>query len=725
MRKIAFLLLIFTLLVTKTEASQDLLQKITSKYYSPRTISSVIPLLNPEQYAQITDDGKRILTYSYKKGNVCDTIFDIEKIKNCPIDSIEGFTLDSLEQRVLLYANSEKVYRRSFKAEYYVFHRKRNTFDALSEQGMQQCAMFSPNGRLVAFVRENNLYLKKLDFNTEIAITKDGEFGKIINGVSDWVYEEEFGITRLFAFSPDSRLLAFVRLDETEVNTFSFQWFGGEHLADDGYPVTQTYKYPRAGTKNAKPTLHIYDIFYKSTKMLDLGTDTDIYLPKITWGLTADVLFAFRLNRNQNQLDMFAFNPRSTVGKITLTERNEKYYLDYNNLKAFEVLPDNRVVWMSEVDGYRHLYLYNWQNGQQIQQLTSGNWDVTDYYGTDVTKKIFYYQSAESSPLERKVYSVDLKGRKKCLTTDAGTHIALFNSTCSYFIDNFSSLQQPTNSIVFNASGVKIRTIEENALLKSEVEKLDLPQKEFFSFETTDGIMLNGWMLKPSNFEQGEKYPVLMVQYSGPSSQEVRNRWSIDWEYYLAQKGYMVVCVDGRGTGARGEEFRKCTYRNLGEIEVSDQVAAAKYLATLPFVDASRIGIWGWSYGGYVVLSCMINGGGVFKTGIAVAPVTDWKLYDSAYTERFMRRPQENFKGYDATSLLDKAQNLKGNLLIVHGTADDNVHLQNTMLFTEALINAGIQFDMMLYPNKNHSILGNDTRLHLYTKMSQFLLRNL
>ena len=725
MKKTVFLFVIFTLSIAKVDASSDFLRKITSKHYMPKTMAELTPLSDAEHYARITDDGKKILAYSYKKGNVCDTIFDIEKIKDCPFDSIEGFALDSLEQRVLLYANAESIYRRSFKADYYVFNRKRRTFDVLSEQGKQQCAEFSPNGRMVAFVRNNNLYIKKLDFNTEIAVTKDGECGKIINGVSDWVYEEEFCETRLFSWSPDSKLLAFVRLDESEVKTFSFQWFGGERLAEDAYPVTQIYKYPRAGTKNARPTLHVYDVFYKNTKTLDLGAEQDIYLPKIAWGPTADALFAFRLNRNQNQLDMFVFNPRSTVGKITLTERSEKYYVDYDNLRAFEVLPDNRMIWMSESDGYRHLYLYNWQNGQKLQQITAGKWDVTDYYGFDVTKKICYYQSAESSPLERKVYAVDLKGRKKCLTAEPGTHTAFFNTTKTYFIDNYSSLQEPLITSVYSSLGVKMRVVEDNAALKNEVVALDLPEKEFLMFTTPDGISLNGWLLKPADFDASKKYPVLMVQYSGPSSQEVRNRWSIGWEYYLAENGYVVVCVDGRGTGARGEQFRKCTYRKLGEQEVADQVAAANYLTSLPFVDASRIGIWGWSYGGYVALACMVNGGGIFKTGIAVAPVTDWKLYDSAYTERFMRRPQENFKGYEAATLLDKAENLQGNLLIVHGTADDNVHLQNTMLFAEALINAGIQFDMMLYPNKNHSILGNDTRLHLYTKMSQFLFKNL
>ena len=724
MKKTVLLLLSFIVLIVNVKASQDFLKKITSGHYKSQTITNIIPLADAELYAQITDNGKQILAYSYKKGDVCDTIIDIEKIKGCPIDSIEGFVLDSLEQRVLLYANTEKIYRRSFKADYYVFNRKRNTFDALSENGKQQCAVFSPNGRMVAFVRENNLYIKKLDFNTEIAVTKDGEYGKIINGISDWVYEEEFGKTQMFSWSPDSKLLAFVRLDESDVKTFSFQWFGGEQLLDDGYPVVQTYKYPRAGTKNAKPTLHVYDVFYKSTKTLDLG-EIDVYVPKIAWGLTSDVLFAFRLNRNQNQLDMFAFNPRSTVGKITLTERSEKYYVDYNNLKAFEVLPNNRIVWMSEADGYCHLYLYNWKNGQKLQQITSGKWDVTDYYGTDVANKVFFYQSTESSSLERKIYSIDLKGKKKCLTTESGTHTALFNAKNTYFIDEFSSLEQPSIYNVVNTVGAKIRVIKDNATLRTDFEQNDLPEKEFFSFTTNEGVELNGWMLKPTDFDQSKKYPVLMVQYSGPASQEVRNRWSINWEYYLAKNGYMVVCVDGRGTGARGEAFRKCTYRNLGEKEVDDQIATAQYISTLPFVDASRIGIWGWSYGGYMVLSCMINGDGIFKTGIAVAPVTDWKLYDSAYTERFMRRPQENFKGYESSSLLDKAKNLKGNLLLVHGTADDNVHLQNTMLFSEELINAGVQFDMMLYPNKNHSILGNDTRLHLYTKMSQFLFKNL
>ncbi len=725
MKKIVVCVLCLATAIANGMDSQEFLKKITSKAYEPADIGDIVPMADGEHYAQTTECGKRILAYSYKTGAVSDTIFDVARVKDCPVDSIEGFAMDSLEQKVLIYTNSESIYRRSAVADYYVYNRKRRTIDALSESGKQRDAVFSPNGRMVAFARENNLFVKKLDFDTEIAVTTNGEAGKIINGTSDWVYEEEFAETRLFAWSPDSKLLAYVRLDETAVPEFSFQWFGGDKLKDDGYPVLQTYKYPRAGTKNAVPSLHVYDVFYKSTKTMNIGTETDVYLPKIAWGLTADALFAFRMNRNQNQLDMFVINPRSTVGKITLTERSENFYIDYNNLRAFRVLPNNRMTWMSEADGYRHLYLYNWQNGQKLQQLTSGKWDVTDFYGFDTKKNIAYYQSATRSSLEREVYSVDLKGKTKCLTPKVGTHAAEFSTNFAYFIDSYSSLQQPTVVSVCNASGTEVRVIEDNAQLRDNVAALNLPEKTFFDFVTSDGTKLNGWMLKPADFDANKKYPVLMVQYSGPNSQEVRNRWRLEWEYYLAQQGFVVACVDGRGTGARGEAFRKCTYRNLGEKEVADQVAAAKYLASLPFVDADRIGIWGWSYGGYMTLACMTSGADVFKVGIAVAPVTNWKLYDSAYTERFMRRPQENFKGYETASLLEKAKDLQGRLLIVHGTADDNVHVQNTLQFVEAMIEAGVQFDMMLYPNKNHSILGDDTRLHLYTKFSEFLRKNL
>jgi len=452
--------------------------------------------------------------------------------------------------------------------------------------------------------------------------------------------------------------------------------------------------------------------------------DQDFYIPGIRWTNSIDQLAVFKLNRNQNRLEMLMANPKSTLTKLVLRQ-DDKYYVDYENINFVHFSADNQTfIGVSEQDGYRHIYQYN-INGTIIKQLTKGKWDVTDVYGYDEKKQVVYYQSAEVSPLQRDVYSVDVKGKKTRLTDGKGTHAGSFNSTYSFFVDNASSIEVPNSFTLRTSSGTSVRTIENNAALASEFKALNLPKKEFFSFTTSENIQLNGWLLKPVNFDASKKYPVLMVQYSGPNSQEVLDKWKVDWEYYLATQNYVVACIDGRGTGARGSEFRKCTYEQLGILETKDQVEAAKYLGRQTYIDKDRVGIWGWSYGGTMTLMCMSTGDKVFKAGISVAPVTDWRLYNTAYTERFMRRPQENFKGYDASSALQRAGKLQGNLLLVHGTADDNVHTQNTMLYIDKLVAADKQFEMQLYTDKNHSILGKQTRRHLYTRMSEFLLKNL
>jgi len=719
--------LIFVLTLCVNSLFAGLLYDITDGKFKVKTIDIPKSMNDGEHYTLMVND-RAIVKYSYKTGAVVDTLFSVSKLKNAPFKQISGYEFSPNEGRLLVYTNVKKRYRRTFIADYYLFDIKRNELQALSDNGPEEVPLFSPDSRYIAFARENNLYMRKIDFNTESPITKDGLVGSIINGTPDWVYEEEFTKTRYFEWSPDSKLLAFVRFDETNVPKYSYIQYNENATDKDKlslYPSIVDFKYPKAGENNSKVSVCVYDDYYKSIKTMKLpDADQDFYIPGIRWTNSIDQLAVFKLNRNQNRLEMLMANPRSTLTKLVL-RHDDKYYVDYENIDFVHFSTDNQTfIGVSEQDGYRHIYQYN-INGTVIKQLTKGKWDITDVYGYDDKKQVVYYQSAEVSPIQRDVYAVDVKGKKTRLTDGKGTHAGSFNSTFSFFVDNASSNEVPNTFTLRTSSGTSVRTIENNAALASEFKALNLPKKEFFSFTTSENIQLNGWLLKPVNFDANKKYPVLMVQYSGPNSQEVLDKWKVDWEYYLATLNYVVACVDGRGTGARGSEFRKCTYEQLGILETKDQVEAAKYLGQQTYIDKERIGIWGWSYGGTMTLMCMSTGDKVFKAGISVAPVTDWRLYNTAYTERFMRRPQENFKGYDASSALQRAGKLQGNLLLVHGTADDNVHTQNTMLYIDKLVAADKQFEMQLYTDKNHSILGKQTRRHLYTRMSDFLIKNL
>ncbi|MFZ4724700.1 MAG: S9 family peptidase [Paludibacter sp.] len=705
----------------------NLLYDIVDGKYKAKAIEMPRSMKDGENYTVMMNE-KAVVKYNYKTGAVIDTVFSIAKLKNSPIKQISGYEFSPNESKMLIYCNVKKRYRRTFTAEYYVYDIKRNEIETLSDNGAQEVPLFSPDSRYIAFARENNLYLKKLDFKTESPITKDGLFGSIINGTPDWVYEEEFTATRYFEWSPDSKMLAFVRFDETNVPLFSFIQYQNK-IAEKNeltlYPSLVSFKYPKAGENNSKVSVCVYDDYYKNIKTMKLDDeDQDFYIPRIRWTNSIDKLAIFKLNRNQNQLDMYLANPKSTVSKLIL-HQEDKYYIDSDNIDLLRFSSDNQYfIGVSEQDGYRHVYKYG-INGTVIKQITNGNWDVTNVYGYDDIKKVLYYQSAEVSPLQRDVYSLDDKGKKIRLTDAKGTHNATFNSSFTCFVDNVSSLLTPNCYILRNNLGSIIRVLENNVDISTTFNGLNLPTKTFFSFETTDNILLNGWILKPVNFDSKKKYPLLLVQYSGPNSQEVLDKWKIDWEYYLVSQNFVVACVDGRGTGARGAEFRKSTYEQLGILEAKDQIETAKYFGNQSFIDKDRIGIWGWSYGGFITLMAMSNGEKIFKAGIAVAPVTDWKLYNTVYTERFMRRPQENFKGYDLCSPLLNADKLNGNLLLVHGTADDNVHAQNTMLYIDKLVDADIQFEMQLYTDRNHSILGKQTRRHLYKRMSDFLIKNL
>ena len=582
--------------------SADLLTDITDGKYRAKSVPGMKSMNDGEHYT-LLENNKLIVKYSYKTGKAVDTIFNASTTKLNKLEQIKGYDFSPNELKILVYNEQNFRYRRTFTSEYYVFDVKRNELKPLSENGPQEVPLFSPDSRYIAFARENNLYLHKLDFGTESPITKDGEFGTIINGTPDWVYEEEFVATRYFVFSPDSKLLAFVRFDETDVPTYQMQRYLESPVEQDGiplYPTFQSFKYPKAGQPNSKVSVCVYDDFYKSVKTINLGVeDSDFYIPRIKWTREQEKLAIFVLNRNQNQLDMIFSNPKSLVSKLMLRENN-KYYVDFENIDDIHFTNDGKYfTFVSERDGWRHAYLYN-INGSLNKQLTQGNFDVTKVYGFDDAGQVLYYQSAEISPLQRDVYSTDAKNRKTRLTDGKGFHNASFSSSFAYFLDDASELNKPNIFTIRNNKGETLRTLEDNAKLAADFAALNLPKKEFFKFTTSEGVALNGWMIKPQNFNPNIKYPALMVQYSGPNSQEVKDSWKIGWEYYLASQGYVVACVDGRGTAARGSEFRNSTYMQLGVLETKDQIEGAKYLGNQSFVDKNSIGIWGWSYGGFM-----------------------------------------------------------------------------------------------------------------------------
>jgi len=721
--------IIMLVLSVGIRAQNNLLYEITDGGFRPAASPAFRSDADGKTYT-LLEDAVRVVRYDYISAKAKDTLFATGQIKDFPLKTIEGYDLSPNGKKMLVWGNSQRIYRRSFLADYYVINIEKKEFTPLSDMaaGGQQCPVFSPDSRYVAFARGGNLFIKKLDYNTEIAVTADGAAGRISNGIADWVYEEEFERVRYFDFSPDSKLLAFVKFDQRAIADFSMSIFNtaAPDVQPSLYPETVSFKYPKAGEANSRVSVCVYDDFYKQTKTMQTGEqEEDFYIPRIKWTSSADVLAVFRLNRNQNQMDMYLVNPRSTVSKMILRQEDERW-VDYQNADCTFFAPDNSCfVTLTEKDGYRHAYRYH-ISGALDRRLTQGDWDITDVYGYQPERRMLYFQAADRSPLQRDVLAVDFFGKMTRLTEGEGTHIAAFNADFSLFVDNFSSITQPNTLTLRNEKGKKLRTVADNAALEQKVKQFSLPKKEFFTFTASDGTTLNGWQVKPENFDTNKKYPLLLVQYSGPDSQEVLDRWSIGWEYYLATDGYVVACIDPRGTGARGADFRKCTYLQLGELETRDQIAAAQYFAKQQFIDSDRIGIWGWSYGGYIVLAAMTAGGKQqFKAGIAVAPVTDWRFYDSAYTERFMRTPQENFRGYADRSLVAKAKNLQGKLLLVHGSADDNVHLQNSFDFAAQLVDAGLQFQMQIYPDKNHSILGTQTRRHLYRRMCDFLKENL
>lgn len=696
------------------------LKEITDGMFRQKTaVGEMRSLPDGEHYTAMNAERNMIVKYSYRTGKAVDTLFNATTARECEFTKFDGYTISSTGHHILVWRETEPIYRRSYKAAVYDYDVRRNYIKPITDSKEKvMIPTFSPDGRMCAFVKDNNIWIRKFDFDTEVQVTKDGALNKILNGTTDWVYEEEFAVTNLMAWSPDSEYLAYVRTDETEVPEYSMQVYG-----DGLYPSYYNFKYPKAGQKNSTVSVKAYSVQTRDTKHLDVPMDGDGYIPRITFTRNASQLAVMTLNRHQNIFNMYYVNPKSGVSRLILREENE-CYVDSEWLSSIHFL-SNGFTYVSEQDGYAHIYLYS-PTGVLQKQITQGNWDVTRLIGYDEATKNTYYESAEESPLRRAVYKIDAKGVKTRLTPEEGTNSAAFSANYAYFVNRYSNANTPMRITVNETKSRKVlRTLQDNAELRERLAQYRFGKKEFFTLTTKSGFELNAWMVKPANFDESKKYPVMMTQYSGPNSQQVLDSYSFDWEQYLAANGIIVVCVDGRGTGARGEAFRKCTYLRMGEKESQDQVEAAQALGQYPYVDAGRMAIWGWSFGGYNTLMALSVGHGTFKVGIAVAPPTDWKYYDTVYTERYMRTPQENFDGYAATSPLKKVKDLEGKLLLIHGTADDNVHFMQSMEYAEALVQAGKQFDMHVYKDRNHGISGGNTRYHLYTKMSNYLFENL
>lgn len=729
-----FTLLLLAIFVTGIQAQQKVtLRDIAQGTYRAQGISGLKPMLDGEHYTQISSDHKRIVKYSFKTGEEVGTLFDVTTARDCDLKSFDDYILSPDEKLILIQTETKPIYRHSFTAVYYIYNVKNNKMEPLSNNGPQQVPLFSPDGNQIAFVRNNNIYLVKLLFgNSESQITKDGEYNHVLNGIPDWVYEEEFSFNRAFDFSADSKMIAYVRFDESAVPMFSFPWYKGlapEKTSYATYPGAYEYKYPKAGEVNSKVSVHTYDIKSHVTRKMDLQIDSDGYIPRIKFTSDPEKLAIMTLNRHQNRLDLYMANPRSGLCKVAIRDEAEQYIKEsaYSNIKFY---PEH-IVMMSEKDGYNHLYLYTIA-GNLVKQITKGQFEVTSFLGWDQKANVFYYASNEGSPLRTAIYKIDGKGKKTKLSTRTGSNSAIFSTNQKYYINTFSNISTPTLITLNDNRGKELTTLLDNSKLKAQTAQLNMPQKEFFTFRTSSGVELNGWMMKPANFNANKKYPVILHQYSGPGSQQVIDRWGIGsfgdgglFEAYMCDKGYIMVCVDGRGTGGRGAAFEKCTYLQLGVKEAEDQVETARYLGTLPYIDGKRIGVWGWSFGGYNTLMSMSDGSGAFKAGVAIAAPSDWRFYDTVYTERFMRTPKENAEGYDAGSAIKRAPQLKGSLLLIHGTADDNVHYQNCAEYSEALVQAGIQFDMQVYTNRNHGIFGGKTREHLMNRVANFFIQNL
>lgn len=733
MRKITSILLCgFAFFMTQMQAGNLSLKDICNGQYAAIRIQGVKPLNDGESYSQLSADRKQIISYSFKNGAQKSILFDVATARNVTLENIDGYIMSPDEKKMLIRTNTRPIYRHSYAAVYYIYDINNRTLEPLSDNGPQQSPKFSNDGNMVAFVRDNNLFLVKLLFNnSESQITEDGVFNKVINGIPDWVNEEEFATDCSFEFNADNTMLAWIRYDESKVSLFSFPWYQGSHPAKEEYaeyPGRYEYKYPMAGTTNATVSVHTFDIKTRVIRDMKLPLPEEGYIPRIKFTDDPNKLAIFTINRHQDCLEIFMGDPRSTVCKKVVRDNVDKYISEkvYTNLKFY---PD-RFVLMSERDGYNHLYVYS-LNGSLIDKIAQDKMVVNDFYGYASADGSYYYSATMvDDPSRTAIYRTDKKGKTTKLSDKVGQNSAIFSKGMKYYMNVYSNINTPFITTLCNNKGKTLKVLEDNAALNQKLASAQLGTREFFSFTTGEGIKLYGYMVKPHDFNPQKKYPVILFQYSGPGAQQVIDSWNAGnmggtmYEQYLAQQGFITVCVDGRGTGGRGAEFEKCTYLNLGDLESKDQVETAIYLSQQPYVDSKHIGIWGWSYGGFNTLMSMSEGRPVFAAGVAVAPPTCWRYYDTVYTERFMRTPKENPTGY-ALSPISRADKLHGNLLICHGTADDNVHFRNSMEYAEALVQANKPFMMLPYNNRNHSIYGGNTRNHLFTAITNFFIDHL
>ena len=709
------------------------LEEITSGVFRQDYMQAVRPMADGETYSQISDDGKQVVTYSFRTGKQVSVLFDAATARGAQIGSVDNYIMSPDGKRMLIQTQTESIYRHSFTAVFYIYDIRNNKLVPLSDGGPQQTPVFSPDGNQIAFVRENNIYLVKLLYdNAESQVTKDGKWNEVINGIPDWVYEEEFSTNSSMVFSADSKQIVWIRYDESAVKQYSMQLFKGlapERKEFAEYPGDYNYKYPVPGQVNSKVSVLSYDIQSHQTRKIDLPLDADGYIPRIKATSDPTKIAIFTMNRHQDVLRIYMANPLSTVCQLAIEDKVDKYIKE--DVLADVKITDKHILLPSERDGYNHLYLYN-LNGQLQRQIVKENYVVTSVYGYDEQTGDTYFAANPNGPTDQQVMVAHANGKTELLSAKAGVNRAVFSQNFKYFINIWSDVDHPTQYTLCQNNGKTLLTMIDNQQLVQKLAGYDLGKKEFFTFKTSEGVELNGWMVKPKDFNPSKKYPVIMYQYGGPGNQQVLNQWGIGMsgngailEQYLAQQGYVCVCVDNRGTGGRGAAFEKCTYLRLGELEARDQVETAIWLGQQSYVDKERIGIWGWSYGGWNTLMSMSEGRPVFKAGVAIAPPTCWRYYDSIYTERYMRTPKENQKGYDEVNPIHRAAQLHGELLICHGLADDNVHYQNTAEYVEALVQADKDFRQLVYTNRNHGISGGNSRNHLFRQAINHFNNNL
>ena len=711
---ILFLIMPLCIILSQEEITKE--DIFLNRTFSQDWVYGLNSMNDGEHYTTLDyGDTIKVNQFNYLSGEKVKSIIESKTIGI----EISEYSFNNNETMLLLESNPTKLYRHSTESFCYLYNIETNELSKISENKIR-LPEFSPNSKYVAYVYKNNIYLYNIETKETQRITHKGSFNNIICGATDWVHEEEFGFTKAYEWSPDSQFIAYYLFDESKVSEFSMDVF-----RDNLYPQQERFKYPKAGERNSVVQINIFNINTNTNIVAKTNTKSESYFPRIQWTNNSNQLFVQRLNRHQNHLELLSINPSNGDEELIHTEKSSTYIDIHDNLTFYE--NDAYFLWTSEKSGFNHIYLYNIK-GKEIRQVTKGNWEVTEFYGFNQKTKTLYYQSTERSPLQRNIYAINVFGRKKkLLSPDPGWNSAKFSKNYQYFINTHSSANTPNVISLYNHKGQEQRIIKNSDKLLEKLENYHLSEKQFFNFKTEQDHILNGWIMKPHDFDENKKYPVLMYVYGGPGSQTVKDSWGGNymWFQMLCQQGYIIVSVDNRGTGGRGSVFKKCTYKELGKLETIDQIESAKYLSKLPYIDKERIGIWGWSYGGYMSSLCVLKGSEYFNTAIAVAPVTNWRFYDTIYTERYMQTPQENPDGYDLNSPINHVDSLSGNYLLIHGSADDNVHVQNTYEMASALVNANKKFDLFIYPDKNHSIYGGNTRLHLFTKITDFIIKNL